>query len=223
MRICYKFPTRSRPDKFFQRVDEIISLSKHDDYFIAATLDSDDESMNNASVIKKMNEYGDKLMYIFGTSTSKINACNRDLEILPHWDIIFLQSDDMRWVTPGFDKIVIEAMKNNFPDLDGAIHCGDQMAKEKLITYSILGRKYFERFNYLYEPSYFNVYVDNEFTEVSKLLGKYFYINSYMLVHSHPAWGLTEMDDQYKKSENPVSYAIDKSNYDKRKSINFDL
>lgn len=140
MRLLIKFPSRSRPDKFFDRLNEIENLIGVENYQVFATLDNDDLTMNNSLVIDKMQSYT-KLKYIFGISTSKINACNRDLEKIGSYDIILLQSDDMIWKKT-FGPTIIDAFLNNYPDTDGVVHIPDQVVGDKLITYIIAGRKY---------------------------------------------------------------------------------
>lgn len=221
MKITIKFPSRSRPNKFFARLDEITNLIGIDDYNIVATLDSDDISMNNASVIERMKSYP-RLSYIFGPSSTKIGACNRDLERLGDFDILMLQSDDMVWQRT-FGPTIISEFKSSFPDTDGVVHIPDQVAKDKLITYNILGNKYYKRFGYLYHPSYISVYADNEFTEVAQLLNRYKYVNNAtdMLIHAHPVWKLSEWDQLYRSTENKDVHKKDKDLYEKRKKAGF--
>lgn len=76
-KILYKFASRNRPEKFFKAVDNIIEMSRSDDYMIMATLDIDDPTMANAVVRDKINSYGSKLKAYYGTSKSKVDAINK--------------------------------------------------------------------------------------------------------------------------------------------------
>lgn len=222
MRILFKFPSRERPTKVFKTIANITSLAKNDDYFIWLTLDIDDPSMCNPEVRDRIAQY-DKVKSMYGTSLSKIHAINRDMEFTGDWDICVVMSDDMVWTREGFDKIIIEAFEKHFPDLDGVVHIPDQKAGSALITLSILGRKYYERFGYLYNFEYASVYADNEFTEVAKLLSKYLLIKEPMLIHEHSIWGFGEPDALLKRTEDPNIYAKDRAIYFRRKMNNFDL
>lgn len=222
MKILYKFPSRSRRHKMFACIDNIIAMAKHDDYKIQLTLDYDDKEVIGDEVKEKINLYGDKVKAIYGRSETKIQAVNRDMEFSGEWDICCVHSDDF-WITKnGFDKSIIENMSNYFPDLDGVLHYPDQKIGQKFITYSILGRKYFERFNYLYYP-YVSVYADNEFTEVSKILGKYKCVPERYLEHRHSRWGFGPPDELLKKTEDPMNYKIDRATFMERKNNNFYL
>src|ERR1700744_2459412 len=105
MKILYKFPSRQRPDKFFEALDNIKRLSDFECWEVLATLDEDDHYMNNDIVKKRLQEYP-MVKAIYGTSTSKVNACNRDMDQAGEWDIVVLMSDDMKFLKKGFDRII---------------------------------------------------------------------------------------------------------------------
>ena len=221
MKIAIKFPSRSRPNKFFNRLDEIERHIGPVDYRVIATLDEDDASMNNASIIERMQSYKN-LEWVFGPSSTKIGACNRDVEKLEGSDIVLLQSDDMVWRRE-FGPTIVEAFKQFYPDTDGVVHIPDQVAKEKLITYNIMGKKYLDRFGYLYYPGYVSVYSDNEFTQVAKNLGRYTYLSGTedMLIHAHPVWKLSSWDELYRKTENKEVHKKDKELFEGRSKNGF--
>jgi hypothetical protein len=226
MRILYKFASRSRPYKFFDCVNKIRELSTHKDYFIWGTFDCDDDSMNNGVVLSRLKEYPEVRGW-YGTSTGKINAINRDMDLIDqqghHWDICIVWSDDMQPLVKGFDSIIEDKMKEHWPDTDGVLHFPDSHAKHELITLSILGRKYYERDYWLYNPEYDSVSADNEFTWMAIIRNRHAFISMKIFDHFHPAWGMAPMDDQYRKTENPVTYAKDGLTFAKRKAINFGL
>lgn len=209
MKLLYKFASRSRPKKFFDCLDNIQSLARHDDYLILCSLDKDDESMNTPEVIKKLSTYK-KVMPIWGLSTSKISAINRDIDLIPSdWDILLNHSDDMVFIKEGFDLDVIEAFQN----FDGLVHFPDQKAKEMLITYAMMSKGYYERYGYIYHPAFESVYCDNYQQHVSKMTNSYKYVDKQILIHAHHAWGFGEADDLLRKTENPVTYQKDKETF----------
>lgn len=224
MKILYKFASRTRPKKFLEVIENIYINQRHDDFSILATLDIDDKTMNNEDMIEKMKLY-DKLYPIFGKSATKIEAYNRDMELAPEWDLIVLLSDDMLFVQNGFDREIIKDMEESFTDLDGIIHYNDGNQKDNVITMAIMGKPYYQRFNYFYHPSYISLWCDNEQMEVGKILGKYKYMghNKIIFRHLHPAWGFGVMDEQYRKNEDRNVWDIDERNFNQRKKINFGL
>lgn len=225
MKICYIFPSRSRPDKFFRTIDNICSFSAKDDYFIIASLDLDDPSMT-APDIRERIVANKKVLAIYGTSTGKVNAINRDLACIPEdTDIIILISDDMILTQPGFDDIIRIDMQKYFNDLDGVLHYPDGTpVRDRVITLSVLGYNYFKRFGYLYHPEYTSLWCDLEFTEVAKKLGKYKYLpNTNFFRHEHPVWSNGQMKYDALMTKNENYYHSDKAIYFKRLENNFDL
>jgi hypothetical protein len=223
MTICYKFSTRSRPDKLFSCLENIHSLSKHDDYYILLTLDVDDNTVTTSEVRDKIATYPKVIPYWGISQGSKIVAINRDLYFAPSWDILINMSDDFVFLKPGFDVQIIQDITNYFSDLDGFVHYPDGAVNSKLATMSIMGRKYFDRFGYIYHPDYESVYCDQEAMEVAKKLGKYKFINNQLFEHRHPRWKKAEWDEQYRKTEDAKVYAKDRETFMRRKANNFYL
>lgn len=221
--ITYIFPSRERPDKFFKAIENIQSLSAKDNYEIIASLDMDDATMNNKEVCGRINNTA-KVNAIYSTSTGKVHAINRDLKYMPlNTDIIILMSDDMVFTQPGFDDIIRVDMQKYFPNLDGVLHYPDSTpVQDRVITLTIMGINYFRRFNYLYHPAYISVWVDLEFTEVAKRLGKYKYLpHTKIFKHDHFLWKHEKYDALMTRNES--FYTRDKEVYFKRLANNFDL
>jgi len=124
-KITYVFASRSRPNKFFAAIDNIINFSVKEDYTIIASLDVDDATMNSDEVKKKICGY-DKVCAYYHESTGKVNAINRDINLIPKdTDIIIVMSDDMVFTQQGFDDIIRIDMQKYFPDYDGCLHYPD--------------------------------------------------------------------------------------------------
>jgi hypothetical protein len=222
MRICYVFPSRTRPNRFFSTLDNIRKLSESDNYFVWSKLDEDDPSMNNGEVKEKLKEYPEVTVK-WGWSKNKIDAINRNLDDLPECDIIIIQSDDIVWDVAGFDKEIREAFVKYFPDLSGTIHYPEFNAKNRTIIVSILGVNLFRRLGYLYHPSFISVYADNHFTEMTRAIGKYVFIDKRIFSHLHPIWGVVPWDEQYRKTEAKENYRIDRETYLKLQANNYGL
>lgn len=225
MKILYKFASRSRPKKFFECIENIYINKRHDNFIILASLDIDDVTMNNEDVIQKIKQY-DKVYPIFGISTSKIGAINRDINECDYdFQILINTSDDMVFIQDGFDDIIRNDMKEHFPDTDGVLHYNDGNQKDNVMTMSIMGRKYYDRFGYIYHPDYKSVWCDVEQTEVAWMLGKHKYMGDEKVIfrHLHPAWGLAQYDEQYRKSENLNVWGEDLKTCIERKQKNYDL
>lgn len=226
-KILFKFASRSRSNLFFSALDNILQhISDLDNFCILISLDTDDEIMNNPNVIhnltKYIYKYPNKIIIKFGNSKNKIDAINRDINDIKNYfdfDIVVNFSDDMKIIEKDFDEIIRNKFNLNYPDTDGNIYFNDGFVGDKISTMSIIGRKYYDKFNYIYHPSYYSLWCDNEYTEVAKKNQKIIYFNENIFIHNHPANVGGLIDEQLIKTE---SYSeIDRKNYEKRLNNNF--
>ena len=221
MKLLIKFPTRNRKNKFFKVLRQYQNMCEDlDNTYFLITLDNDDESMNPSDVEDIFNTFKN-IKVVYGTSNSKIHAVNRDIELVNDWDIVLLASDDMTPKVKGYDNIIRNKMKEFYSDTDGILWFNDGHMGNKLNTLCILGKKYYDRFGYIYHPEYKSVWSDNEFMLVGNLLGKQTYFEQVIIEHEHPDWGYGSRDEIHQnnsKNENQ-----DKLLFTKRKDNNFYL
>jgi len=219
MKILYKFASRSRPEKFFAAVDNIIKMALHDNYVIVGTCDYDDNTMFNETVRERAKQYP-MLRIHYGESKSKVDAINRDMEFYNDWDVLINMSDDMEFIRHGFDKEIISDF-NMRRSLDILIHYPDQAAGSALITMAIMGKYYYDRFKYIYHPDYKSLFCDNDQQEQAKLISRYVYIKKRLFNHNHPAWGHGQADALMKHTES--FHNEDKATFERRKALNFPI
>jgi hypothetical protein len=221
MKLLIKFPTRNRKNKFFKVLKQYQNLCEDiDNTFFLITLDNDDDEMKSSEVNDIFNTFKN-ITVVYGKSNSKIHAINRDIELIDEWDIVLLASDDMTPKVKGYDNIIRNKMKEYYPDTDGILWFNDGHQGNKLNTLSILGRKYFDRFGYIYHPEYKSVWSDNEFMTVGNLLGKQTYFDEVIIEHEHPDWGYGNRDVIHQINSNNESH--DRNLFLKRKENNFYL
>ena len=219
MNILIKFPTRNRPDKFIQlflKYQHMLS-SRYPAKFIV-TMDLDDPTMNNTKIRNFLNKHTN-VSYFYGESKSKIEAINANMDNIGNADIILLASDDMIPIQVAYDDIIVTDMRKNFPDLDGVLHYNDGRQGDLLNTFCVMGRKYYDRFGYIYHPAYTSVYADNEFTSVSRMLGKAKY--SPLTLFQHGWINFVGRDALVERNEHPDLYKKDKEIYEARLKIGF--
>lgn len=223
LRILFHIPTRSRPDKARDAIQNIIDNVIDDNYKIIVTVDTDDTSMHSFTFVHP------KVIIIWGKSHNKIHACNRSISFVAEWDILVASSDDMRFQVKGFDKVIRDSFniymngkefgfnRNQF------IHFNDGNQGANVCTLSIIGREYYERDNYVYHPDYKFLWCDVEATDVAKIRGCYKYMGDDLIIfrHLHPAWGLAPIDEQYRSQDNIQTSEADKQTYLRRKANNF--
>jgi hypothetical protein len=226
-KILFKYASRSRTQKFFVGLDNILTnLSDLNNFCILISLDIDDYSMNNKETINRLleyvNKYPEKIIIKFGSSKNKIDAINRDVNEIKekfNFDILVNFSDDMEFIEHSFDDIIRGKFFMFYPDTDGNIYFNDGFTGERLSTMSIIGRKYYDKFNYIYHPSYHSLWCDNEYTEVAKRSEKIIYFHERIFNHNHPSNVGGFIDEQLIKTESFSD--IDRQNYEQRLKNNF--
>lgn len=211
-KLLINFATRNRPDKALACLDNIQQMCEGDCTILLKIDNSDTNDYGFAGKFKNVH-------ILKGDSTGKIDAINRGSLLNLKWDILLNHSDDMWFIRP-FDGQIKSDMATYFPDLDGCLHYPDGYANQ-LWTYSIIGRKYYERDKYIYHPDYVSLWCDNEAQEVAQIRGKFQTIPHQLFEHRHPAWGRTHYDTQY--LEQGAYYRHDEQTYLRRKNRNFDL
>ena len=221
MKILIKFPTRNRKTKFFNVLKIYQTLANNlDNILFLITIDEDDIEMNNSDCLEILSSFKN-CQVVVGHSLSKVHAINRDMDYAKDWDILLLASDDMIPQIKGYDEIIINKMKDIYPNTDGVLWFNDGFKKSELNTICILGKRYYEKFNYIYYPEYKSTWCDNEFMTVANLLGKQTYFDDVIIKHEHPDWGYGKQDEIHKKNYQDLNY--DMALYNNRKKINFEL
>lgn len=221
MKLLIKFPTRGRRDKFFKVLDIYYSLlSDIDNTEFCISMDEDDDTMNNDEVCDKLETYKN-LYYYFNDTKTKISACNANVNEFD-FDIVLLASDDMLPLVKGYDDIIRKNMYRYYSDTDGVLWFFDGNRRD-LNTLCILGKKYYDRFGYIYHPGYKSFYCDDEFTRVANKLKKQTFIEEIIIKHEHPdiVQYRSNMDELYAK--NHKYYPIDFKFFELRKKNNFGL
>lgn len=189
------------------------------------SMDEDDNTMNNDAIRKRLNtliEGGVDLKYFYGNSTTKIQAINADMEkASDDWDLVFNGQDDMIPTAVGYDDVMLKRLFELFPDTDGAIWINDQyMGYDENCTIVASGRKYYERFGYIYHPAYDSLFADNEYTEVGKALGKLIYIPDRIMKHDWIGKDQS-LDPLIQRNESSEKYSADKKVFEERKRLGF--
>jgi hypothetical protein len=214
LKLLIKIPTRGRSSKFLPLLNEYLSKIENSHTQILVSIDHDDHSMSNSKVVEEIRKAG--VIVEKGFSRNKIDAINRDISIYIHnYDILCVTSDDMIPQVKGFDNIIIEQMKKHYPDMDGALFFNDGYTGERLNTLPVMGKKYYQRFNYVYHPSYTSLWADNEYMIQAKRLNKLTYIDQVIIKHEHPANNRAiPSDENYELTEG--FYSADNIVYNRR-------
>jgi len=218
MNILVKFQIRHRREKFFKTLQKYYDTA-HDlsSIHFLISMDSDDSEMNRPDVRKRLDKL--RLEYYYSDNQTKIQACNADIDRTEYrWDILVLASDDMIPVVKNWDGIIRDKMAEHWPDLSGVLHFYDGHQGDGINTLSIIGRNWYDRFGYVYNPVYKTMWCDTEFTEVSRILGKEARFQDVIIEHQHPYSGACPMDELYNRNNNDSE---DRQMFNRRKSNGF--
>lgn len=224
-RLLLKYATRGRPELFCKTLGTWIDkLSGLHDTHIIISVDSDDYTMQTPLVRCAMSNIDpDKrvtLHFYTAPRTTKVDAINRDMEHAGDFDILVLVSDDMIPKEDRYDEIIVNDMAEFFPDGDGALHYNDGRSNHQLCTLSIMTKKLYDYFGYIYHPAYHSLWCDNEFMDVCNKLKKMKYIDRVIIEHQyqrHCKHGI--IDETYQTSE--AKYQDDRRVYLFRQSEGF--
>lgn len=219
MKILVKYPSRERAVLFESTLNKCIDNQTTSVLYLISLDITDPQLYKYEEICDKY----ENLLYTTNYSASKIEAVNRDVNQFMHvkWDILVLLSDDMICQKGGWDQIIIDKMTELYPDTDGVLWFSD--GHTKLNTMCIIGRKYYERFRYIYNPEYTSLWSDNEFQEVAQMLGKT-NIEPFECIFEHQHFSTSpniKADTLMKKNEK--FYNIDQKVYKNRRLNNFDL
>lgn len=210
-KILYNFASRSRPDKFFEVLDSVIENSSNDNFQIICTSDVDDSSMLNDNVRDRIKFYHSTKIF-YGVSKSKVDAINRNVGLADNdWGILINLSDDMPVVKKGFDEIIRKEYDNGFT---GLLHTPDGLQNERLCTFAIMDRGYYEIDRWIYHPNFLSVFADNFQHQLAVKRGKYKFLNNQLVVHKHYRAGFGEADELMKKNDSNFMYATDRATYE---------
>lgn len=226
-KILVKYTTRGRVDRFFEGMESIYNLCSQPEHMrVLITCDLDDKIMCNDEVKNRIEGYKHAHV-IYGTSTGKINAINRDMDILPDdfkdWDIIANFSDDQRFTIFGWDDLIRTDFNSVFPEtLDGYMAYLDTDTQGALSTLLIAGRKFMDLFGFIYNPVYISLFADNEMEDIARMMGKFHYTGYTIYQHLLPAYGHLPEDEMWRIQQD-IGWNTDSIIYYERKSRNFDI
>lgn len=218
MKVSIIIPSRSRPYQFKEAIKSYVHKAKYE-VNIIALFDHDDEYLNvYLQVYKQMMCFE----YIISQSKNqtKIKAINNAAQ-MTDFDILIVCADDMFAVAQNYDDKIITDMQNHFADTDGCLWYENGGRKKPICLQSIIGRTYYDRFEYVYHPSYVSLWCDNEFTDVAVDFKKIYYEDTVLFEHRHPSHYVNgTWDTLYERNEK--FFESDRLNYERRKAKNFE-
>jgi hypothetical protein len=225
MHLLVKFPTRQRQKRFFEVFASYIQLASnrhHIEWVIS--MDEDDLEMNNPEVketFDKLIAMGQDIKYFYGPNKTKIEAMNADMDkASTDWEVLYLAQDDMLPIVQDWDERMLNLVFGGFPDLDGCIWPPDGYGNSQTTsTVVLMGRQWYERFQYIYYPEYKSVYCDNEYTDVALSYDKIRKVPDRLVEHK---WvGVNGRDELCDRNESTANYEHDRQLFVQRTLAGF--
>ena len=225
MHLLVKFPTRQRQKRFFEVFASYLQLASnrhHIEWVIS--MDEDDAEMNNKDVqetFDKMIAMGHDIKYFYGDNRTKIEAMNADMDKTSgEWEVLYLAQDDMLPIVQDWDERMLNLVFGGFPDLDGCIWPPDGYGNSQTTsTVVLMGRQWYERFQYIYYPEYKSVYCDNEYTDVALSYDKIRKVPDRLVEHK---WvGVNGRDELCDRNESTANYEHDRQLFVERTLAGF--
>lgn len=210
--ILLKYPTRQRPRLFKSTLRRYIDTAGMP-MRIVVTIDKDDIAMNNRVMRDWIKERGADID--ISPARGKITAINSGIPT-DDWSILVLASDDHVPVSEGWAERIMADMPS---DGDALLWYKD-IHQDRICLMPVMGRRYYDRFGYIYHPAYVSLWCDNEQTEVARALGKLIQPDVELFRNESADWGGSiRTDALYRK--NNAYYKIDRETYERRKLLNF--
>jgi hypothetical protein len=220
VKILIQYPSRQRAYRFAEGLFTIRGLSViKDEIIVNVVLDNDDPQLTDyVDILKRIDDI--PILISFGKSESKIDAINRPLPPID-WDILLTFSDDMRFMVYGWDVHVREHFKNK--TLDRFVHFFEKHSGNRVSVMDVVGRTYYERDGFIYNPVYLSLFCDEEKTEIARLRGCYVFDSQPIFEHANAAVTGVGIKDEQLIEQQKLGWSIDQATFLKRKEINFGL
>jgi len=202
--ILMKVTSRGRPEELIRCIQSYLDMAQNTkDMVWLFSFDADDDKYMLSRIDNKLAHMIDKkqLHVVFGTSTDKINAINRDVnELQAKWDILLNISDDQLPIVKNYDEHIRQIF--NAYGLDKSLWYSDGH-QDKINTMEVVGFDYYQRDKFIYDPRFKSFFCDNLATEVANKRGCLIKNKQCIIEHIHPGWvaGKMKYDELYKRND----------------------
>jgi hypothetical protein len=151
-------------------------LSNEVPYHFLVIYDESDEIISHPEIKNELENLPNLSLFLNKNKT-KTSGYNTAIKKYIDWfDIVFILEDNFYVSINHFDKIIADSMVSNYPDFDGVLNFNYNTTSFINKTPAI-GKKYYNRFGYIFHDEYQSSFYDHELTYVSRILGKETFIN----------------------------------------------
>ena len=152
-------------DSYYHNLSQEIPVS------VILISDWDDQSLNSSDLKPRLATYP-RLTVLSSRGKTKPEIFNQGIKDLEDkFDILVVASDELEPAVKGYDKLIVESFTSNFPDGEGVLNTLS-FGNESINRAPVMGKPYYQRFGYVYNPLYHTSFYGEELTLVSRILGK---------------------------------------------------
>lgn len=209
-------PARGRPVLSGNCIETWVQrCSTHNKLEYVLSLDADDAH----NYLPLLTRISGKLWFsaIISTNQGVVDALNHGARHATG-DVLIYVSDDFE--PPELWDLKLDEVIGDLTDFVVWVNDGIQL---RIMTISIVSRKYYEREGHMYYPEYFSVFCDNDFTEKAKRQQKIIMAQHLTFQHNHPCAGRATPDATYKRSNADKNYLDGETTFTRRWNENFGL
>lgn len=194
-------PTRNRPDKAFELLQEFNKTAKDSDILFG--LDDDDTSTYAPEVLEKSSI--NPRLRMCGTLNLLANKFANEYAFLS------FMGDDHRPRTEGWDVRLMDGIGSG----PGVAWGNDLLQGERLPTAVLLSSSIVRAIGYMAPPELVHMYMDNFWLTLGRGLGNAFYDGTNIIEHMHFLNGKAERDAGYIEVNAPEMFMRDSEAYEK--------
>lgn len=133
-------------------------------------------------------------------------------------DVLIYLSDDFH-CPPNWDVEIQKAVLGQ-EDTPWVLHVSDGHQTD-VQTISIMSREYYSEVGYMYCPDYMSMFVDNDYTERTKLYGRVINAKHLVFLHEHYIFGDHPIDETYKRQNSPEAWKVGERVFAERRKKGF--
>ena len=188
--LCVFLPTRRRPEMAARCIASFRETRALESTDLVLVVDDDDDSCADVKDT-------DKITAPRGTLVTAVNGAAAFLA--PHYDALFLAADDLVFVTPGWDRLMLAALE----EMGGTgIVYPDGKRRYDVPEHPLISSDWIRELGHFAEPSLAHFYVDNCWAELGKRSGLIRYCPDAVIEHRHySVCAETPHDETYREAE----------------------
>lgn len=206
-------PSRGRPDQAARLVDQI-EQTRSADIDVVVVVDHDEpliaeyeRALAKADALLLRPAAGSR-----GGHVAAINAGALDALRWQPGPTAIMKLDDDHWpVTPGWDRLMLEALEQ----LGGVgiVYGNDLLQGERLPTAPMISASIVRTLGWMGPPELQHLYVDNAWLDLGRDTGCLRYLPDVITEHRHVIAGKAPMDEGYERVNAPERYQLEHALY----------